>query len=162
MKYSIGFRNSVLRKVLPPESRSPVEVSKEVGINVNSIYNWMNQLKSGKMELLEGLEQSVDSRSPQEKLNLLLEAKTISTEKKGEWLRQSGLHEEHLVLWEQELKDIMADKSEKLKKEYQELKKRNKELEKELLRKDKALAEMAVIIALKKKASEYFAAKEDE
>ena len=32
MKYSTGFRNNLLKKVLPPENRSIAEVSKETGV----------------------------------------------------------------------------------------------------------------------------------
>lgn len=45
MKYSVGFRNGVLKKVLPPESRQIKEVTKESGITEQTIHNWMQQLK---------------------------------------------------------------------------------------------------------------------
>jgi transposase len=41
MKYSIGYRNSVLRKVLPPESRSVASVAREMGINNLTIHHWL-------------------------------------------------------------------------------------------------------------------------
>ena len=46
-----------------------------------------------------------------EKLNLLLEYQKIPLEQNGEWLRQNGLHEEHLNLFQQEITKLMADKS---------------------------------------------------
>jgi hypothetical protein len=42
------------------------------------------------------------------------------------------------------------------------LKKKQKELEKELRRKEKALAEMAALMTLKKKADAYWGVEEDE
>lgn len=97
-----------------------------------------------------------------EKFNLLLEGKTISEEESGKWLREKGLHSEHLNLWEQELKDILKDKETELKHENAKLKKANKELEKELRRKEKALAEVAALLTLKKKAAEIWGEKEDD
>jgi hypothetical protein len=47
-----------------------------------------------------------------------------------------GLHTEHLQLWQQELRDTVAEKSNKDKQDLKDAKKRIKELEKELNRKD--------------------------
>jgi transposase len=69
----------------------------------------------------------------------------------GEWLRRQGLHSEHIALWEQELATIVADKDDTLKHEIQQAKKKLKETECELARKDKALAELAALLTLKKK-----------
>jgi hypothetical protein len=43
-------------------------------------------------------------------LKLLLEAQKVADTERGEWLRQHGLHSEHLALYEQELKGIVSDK----------------------------------------------------
>lgn len=40
MRYSKRVKESVLRKVLPPESRSVPEVAQEMGISEQTIYNW--------------------------------------------------------------------------------------------------------------------------
>jgi transposase len=66
---------------------------------------------------------------------------------------------EHLTLWEQELAKNMSTKtedSESLKAANKKLEKDNRELQKELKRKEKALAEMAALYTLKKKAEEYW------
>lgn len=47
----------------------------------------------------------------------------VADTERGEWLRQHGLHSEHLALYEQELKDIVSDKQLDLKRENAELKK---------------------------------------
>ena len=75
---------------------------------------------------------------------------TKGEEQKGEWLRQHGLHSEHLPLWEQELTAVMNNKQSDLNQKNAELKKENKRLQKELERKEKALAEAAVLLTLKK------------
>ena len=68
-----------------------------------------------------------------------------------EWLRQNGLHEEHLNLFQQEITKLMADKSDDKDREIKELKKQLAQKDKELKRKEAALAELAAIMALKKK-----------
>jgi len=160
MKYSKRFKESVLKKVLPPENRSIPEVAREMGISDQTIYNWKKKLENGEQLLDE--ETSPTSTGRIEKFNLLLEGKSISEEESGEWLREKGLHSEHLNLWEQELKDILKDKDTELKQENTRLKKEKKELEKELRRKEKALAEMAALLTLKKKADAIWGDKEDD
>jgi hypothetical protein len=80
-----------------------------------------------------------------------MEASRLSDEALGAFLRERGLHSEHLTLWDQELREMVTDKEDKRSKETKELKRRVRQLEKELARKDKALAETAALLVLKKK-----------
>lgn len=160
MRYSRRIKESALRKILPPENRSVPDVAREMGISDQTIYNWKKQAENGTLYL-------EDAGSPLatgkiEQYNLLLESKSVSEERLGEWLREKGLHSEHLTLWEQEIKDTLSNKDNKIKLENQKLKKEKKELEKELRRKDKALAEMAALLTLKKKAAALWGEDEDE
>jgi transposase-like protein len=153
MRYSEGFRNSVLRKVLPPESRSVYAVAKEVGVSPMTLQNWLSKVKEGKMIIdSKGAEPTPSERGPAEKLRLLLESRTLSEDQKGDWLRRHGMHTEHLSLWEQELEGIVTDKQQNLKQENSDLKKENKELKKELARSQAAMAEALALLTLKKKA----------
>ena len=43
MKYTTSFRNSVLKKILPPSNRSETLVSKETGVAVVTINNWLGE-----------------------------------------------------------------------------------------------------------------------
>ena len=151
MKYSTGFRNNVIKKVLPPESRSIAEVSKETGVSDQTIRNWLFRLNNDNLNPQDG-EVSPEQRSPSEKMSPIFESRSLSSETKGEWLRKNGIHSEHLVLWEQELRDQVNDKANKDKETIRNQKKKIKTLEKELDRKEKALAEMAALMVLKKKA----------
>src|SRR5208337_1058427 len=98
-----------------------------------------------------GSEPTPGQRGPAEKFKLLMQSKLLPEDQRGEWLRQNGLHSEHLNLWEQELTQLMTDKQDDLKAENKALKRQNKELEKELTRKEKALAEVVALLTLKKK-----------
>ena len=40
MKYTTSFRNSVLKKIIPPSNWSVTSVSKETGVAVVTINNW--------------------------------------------------------------------------------------------------------------------------
>ena len=102
MKYTTSFRNSVLKKILPPSNRSVTSVSKETGVAVVTINNWLARLKEGKMSLDEDDENPSSMRNSREKLDLLIEYQTVSEENQGECLRHHGLHSEHLPLFRQE------------------------------------------------------------
>lgn len=95
-------------------------------------------------------------RGAAEKLKLLLEAQKISEDEKGAWLRERGLHTEHLALYEQELEGIVSDRQQALQQENRELKQENKRLKKELARNEKAMAEALALLTLKKKADILF------
>ncbi len=151
MKYSKSFRNAILKKVLPPENRTVYSVAKETGIAVITINTWLANLKTGKLSVDQDSDDPVNERSMKEKLDLLLEHQQIPEEGKGEWLRQKGLHSEHVTLFKQEVTSLMVHKNDEKDKKIRELEKQLKQQEKELQRKDSALAEVVAILTLKKK-----------
>ncbi|WP_052296358.1 hypothetical protein [Gracilinema caldarium] len=54
----------------------------------------------------------------------MLEAARLSEADKCLWLREQGIHEEHLTLWEQELRSSMANKQQDQAAELAALKKK--------------------------------------
>ena len=121
MRYSEGFRNSVLRKVLPPESRGVYVVAKEMGVSPMTVQNWLAKVKDGKIVVgPEGGEPTPSGRGAAEKLRLLLEGRTLTEDQKGDWLRRHGMHTEHLTLWEQELEGIVTDKQQTSRRNWHE------------------------------------------
>jgi len=165
MGYSNKQKMYILQKVLPPENRPVHEVSKESGITIQTIYKWMKDVKSGIISSQVPDETIPKFKSDIEKFALILESKAISDDQKGEWLRKKGLHSEHLTLWEQELAATMSNTKETaddLKAKNKQLEKEAKMLKKELEAKTKALAEMAALYTLKKKAEALWGEKEDD
>lgn len=157
MKYSRAIRMSVMAKILPPNNQSIRSVSREHGISEQTIRNWKVQRINGKLEE-ESAEKSPGNYSSSEKYQLLMESARLSNEDLGKFLRERGLHSEHLTLWNQELRDMVKSKTDTRDKERLSDKKRIKELEreldkkgKEISKKDKALAEAAALLLLKKK-----------
>ena len=163
MKYSKGFKSSIVRRVVERGEKSVYQVSKETGIGAATINGWIEKHKAGKLGMDSSDDLTPSQRGPGEKLALLLESKTLDDSNRGEWLRQQGLHSEHLPLWEQELAGMVQDKHNALKTENTNLKKEKKQLEKdlraqarELAIKEKALADVAVLLTLKKKHRNLF------
>ena len=162
MKYSAGFRSSIVRKTLDGSGRSISEVAHETGVSDQTIRNWIEKYRAGKLDVDDATGMKPDQRNPAEKLSLLLESKSLDEHSRGEWLRQHGLHSEHLSLWEQELTEVMNDKQSDQKQKNSELNKENKRLKRELERKEKALSEAAVLLTLKKKFRNLFQDEDEE
>lgn len=100
--------------------------------------------------------------SPEEKLKAVLEAASLSDEELGAFLRSQGLHETHLQQWRlQMLGGLGKVPATKKPKRSVADTKRIRSLEKELKRKDKALAETAALLVLKKKVQEIWGDEDD-
>ncbi len=95
----------------------------------------------------------------EEKLRLVLEASGLEGEALGELLRREGVHEADLTEWRRSVLAALGPtpKSPPGSAEAR----RVRELERELLRKDKALAETAALLVLKKKIQEYWGDEDD-
>ena len=100
---------------------------------------------------------------PEEKLKIVNEAASLSDEQLGAFLRSKGIHETHLEQWRLQMLGGLGKTEKKPKTNSTETKriKRIRELEKELKRKDKALAETAALLVLKKKVQEIWGDEDD-
>jgi len=136
--------------MLQPNPPTVQEMSEDTGVSQQTLHNWLHQLR-------EDVAMSDYKRTPEEwslleKQEALLLTAGMSPEEDGEWLRRNGLHSGHLTLWRKEISDILQGVSKSsTKQETQKARKQIKALEKELTRKDKALAELTALLALKKK-----------
>ncbi len=151
MGHSAEFKASAVQKYLSRGNRTGEEIAREVGISMATIYHWRNQLAR-----FDGMSKKSKphSRSSAEKLKCLIEYDALELEKRGEYLRKQGLHEEHLSVWRKQIDEALSPH----KKSFQERNemvakdKKLQQLEKELRRKDQALAEASALLVLKKKA----------
>jgi len=161
MRYGRSVKVSILKRVLPPERKSIRSTSRETGISEQTIRNWIKAVKDGKMHV-EADEKSPRFYTNKEKYHILLEAARISEEDLGAFLRERGIHSEHLTLWDQELREMVTKKESGKDKKLKKLNKKIKQLEKELARKDKALAETTALLVLKKKLDALTEGNEDD
>ncbi|MGI6394224.1 MAG: transposase [bacterium] len=161
MKYSSSIKRGILKKVLPPESKSVLRVSRESGISEQTIRNWIKESKHGSLDVGSG-DKSPRYLSNREKYHLLIESAKIPPESLGEFLRERGLHSEHLTLWDQEFREMAEQSGNKKDRKMKELEKRVRELERELNRKEKALAEAVALLVLKKKLDALMEDREDD
>jgi transposase-like protein len=150
MRYSEAHKRAIIKKAIEADGKGLDQVARENGIHPATLGRWMQKFRNGTLQAdgSDGIQPSC--RNTGEKLMLLLESKTLVPESRGEWLRHHGLHTEHLRLWEQELMTMATGSDRKDTDESAQLRKENRQLKKELARKEKALAEAAVLLTLKK------------
>lgn len=160
MGYTEGFKKSVVQKLLMPNSLGINALSREIGINRRTIYDWREAYRNDILNSTTDHELIPEDWPFEAKYDSVIESKKITDENLGEWLRKNGIKTEHLEKWGEEIKNIVRNKD-----NNDELKKANKkirELEKELHTKDKALAEAATLLLLKKKMDAFWEKEEEK
>ena len=89
-------------------------------------------------------------------------AASLDDEQLGAFLREKGLHQTHLEQWRSQMLDgLQNGAAKKRSRQKNSDAKRIRSLEKELRRKDKALAETAALLVLKKKVQEIWGDEDD-
>ena len=157
--YSETVKEAMVMKLSSPGAPSAYSLAREVGIHQSTLSRWVREYGNvGKAGGVMKARRPQDWRA-EEKLNAVLEYEKLEGEQRGEYLREKRLHSVHIERWKQEfIEGLKSSKSGK--KDPRD--KRIKELERELRRKDKALAETAALLVLKKKAQAIWGDREDE
>ncbi|WP_437180630.1 IS3 family transposase [Microbulbifer thermotolerans] len=152
-RYSTERKAAVLKKLLPPENRSIPEVAAEEGISEGTLYNWRQQARERGIPVPGSGKQSEDW-SAEAKFAVVVETASLSEAELSAYCRSKGLYPEQVRAWKEAFIQGALSDAERRKRHQEETRKtkrRIKELEKELRRKDKALAETAALLALRKK-----------
>lgn len=147
--YSEEFKNAIRAKILNRGKRSVAEICTEAGVNFSTADNWVRA--RGKAVVMKK-QKSSNKWRPEEKLKALIETASLSEAELGVYLRREGLFAEQLIEWKKEiLSTLTAVKKPKAVKDDRDQK--IKTLEREILRKDKALAEASALLILQKKVN---------
>lgn len=162
-RYSLEFKEQIVRKMMPPNAQSVAQIGRECGISTPTLYAWRNQYKA-KGHVVPANSSNPEQWSGQDKLAVIVETASLNTQELSEYCRHKGLYPEQIQRWKEAATDgvergvgVQHDKS-----LIPAERKRIKQLEKELRRKEKALAEAAALLVLSKKAQAIWGEKEDE
>ena len=154
-RYSPERKEAVLQKMMPPHNIPIPQLSEETGISEATLYNWRKQArKEGKPVPADG--KNPELWSSEDKFSIVLETSHMSEAELAEYCRSKGLFKEQISSWKQICKQANASAVEKAKQAREKAKQDKKtirNLERELNRKEKALAETAALLVLRKKAS---------
>lgn len=173
MPYSEMYKRKMIQKLCGPDAISACALSKEVDVSQTTLSKWLRKagiapsfvFPNNNIDAVQTRYSVTNKRpndwSPEEKLKAVLEAASLSDEKLGEFLRLNGLHETHLQQWRLQMLDGLVKNPKGNHKMSASDSKHIRELEKELRRKDKALAETAALLVLKKKVQEIWGDEDD-
>lgn len=163
MEYSKGFKDRMVQRMSGVRPISAGALAREVGISQPTLSKWLRQACLGHPprflephsceEVMTMSAKRPQDWSAQEKLQVVLEASSLPSKELGAFLRSKGLHESHLEQWRSQMLNGLHDKASSKKTTKKNAPtKEVKELKRELARKEKALAEAAALLVLKKKA----------
>ncbi len=154
MRYAPERKEAVLKKMLPPHNRPLSELAREEGISEATLYHWRKEAR-GQGRLLPEGGQGPEGWTSRDKFAAVVETAALSEAELGEYCRRRGLYPEQIRAWRlacEHANDWDREQQRRLKESQQEDQKRLRELERELQRKEKALAEAAALLVLRKKA----------
>lgn len=152
-RYSDEFKESVVKRMMPPNPVSVSQLVKETGVSDVTLYKWRKMYRN------RGMAVPADNSNPEnwsaeDKLAVVIETAALNEVQLSEYCRSKGLYAEQIVQWKtaalsgyQHSEQVENEKA----RSRQEDKKQIHKLESELRRKEKALAETAALLVLAKK-----------
>jgi hypothetical protein len=148
--YPEGLIEQALVKVFSRGSRSVRSVAEDLHVNYHTLKNWMKREAVSKRGVAAIKERRPQDWSAEEQLLALHETHGLLGENLNAWCREKGLFTHHLSGWraafcaESKGGALGLRESRLFKEEIEQLKR-------EIVRKDKALAEAAALLILQKK-----------
>ena len=163
-RYTEEFKTSILNKLHHPSNETVTSISKEMGIPKGTIYQWVRNNNEGEKGNPVNLKSKTNWTS-QDKFHIVLETAALSENELAEYCRRKGIYLQELNGWKEQCLNANGTQNvdpTKLKDSLKEEQTKNKALQKELRRKEKALAETAALLVLRKKAQAIWGDNEDE
>ena len=149
MAYSKELRERAIAQLLPPINASLSTVSKELNIPYQTLYAWRTQSSKQQVPVSQAGEPE-DLIDAQTKFKVVLETASLNEVDLAAYCRSKGLYVEQIAQWRAHCEASFNPKP--MSAAERTNAKRIQLLERELLRKEKALAEAAALMILRKKA----------
>ncbi len=163
MGYSPERKSAVLKRMMAPNTLAIRQLSQEEGISEATLHKWRAEAR-GKGQLLPDADAGPEGWSSRDKFAAVLETAALNEVDLAEYCRKRGLYSTQIAAWRaacEQANDWDRASTARLGQATKEDKKRVKDLERELARKEKALAEAAALLILRKKASAIWGDGED-
>ncbi len=155
-RYGQAFKDRAVARLLPPESASLQVVSREVGIGVGALERWYKDAQSRPAR-----ERTWTAGA---RLDAVIATAPMNATDRSGWCREHGVFGVDLDHWRASATAALSapEEARASPQATRQDRKRIKELERNLLRKDRALAETAALLVLSKKVAVIFNKGEDE
>jgi transposase-like protein len=152
-RYSDERKAAILKNLLPPLNKTVAEVSRLERVSDKTLYHWRTQAKQLGLPV-PGKTPTTESWSSDAKLAVIIETAVLTESELSQYCREKGLYKEQINRWKEDcLAGFQRSKEQgnlaikQAKKDKHQI----KSLKKELRRKEKALAETAALLVLRKK-----------
>jgi transposase len=138
--YSLAFKQKMVQRLTGKDALSALQLSRETGVRQQSLSRWLEQARSLPLvasDAIKGRQWSVE-----QKARMLAEASNLSGDPLRAYLEREGVRVADFERWRIALEEDGRESAATTK--------RIRNLERELARKEKALAEAAALLVLKK------------
>lgn len=156
-------RESLVCRMLNGESVSVL--SQETGLGLSTLYGWRLRAQRGGAGVSKDRKGRKERLSGAQKLTVLAETAALNEAELGEYCRKKGLYAEQVKGWREQAEQAVGGATVSAKEHREALeaqKARTVALERELRRKERALAETAALLTLRKKAQAIWGKDEEE
>ena len=144
-QYSRAFKDRLVRRLVGPQAVSATRLAAEVGVPQATLSRWLAAVRS-----VDGMTKRPSTKwSGAEKLRVVIAAQGLEEAALGALLRREGLHMAQLTEWRAAAEAALGVRPARPGPSPDA--ERIRTLEHELRRKDRALAETAALLVLKKK-----------
>lgn len=164
MGYPTERKEAVLEKMLPPNNKSIPEIAKEEGISEATLYNWRKAARAEGHLMPDG-DTSPAGWHSADKFAAVLETAAMNEAELSAYCREKGLYPAQISQWRsacEKANDWDRSQTQQLKAHRRADDKQIQALKRELRKKEKALAETAALLVLRKKAEAIWGEPEDE
>ncbi len=149
--YSREFKDAIVAKLVNRGNQTVAQVCEAEGLGKATATNWLRNAT------MPAMNKKMKSKkwSAKEKLRAVGETLSANETELGTFLRKEGLHSQQLQEWQDQALSSLesSPKAYPSQEAFEALVRQNKQLEREILRKDKALAEASALLILQKKVS---------
>lgn len=166
-KISLSFKQATVAAALSrPSTVGLKQFAMERGVGYSTLQRWLRLARDGKLGERPDTPTAREKRpvdwTTEEKWQAVLDCAGKEPTAQATYCRERGVFQHHVEQWKQEFMTTSKSNDPVLRNELRALKEENKQLKRELARKEKALAEAAALITLRKKLATLWAEDEEK
>jgi transposase-like protein len=150
--FSVAFKQKMVQRLTGKNAVSALQLSRETGVRQQNLSRWLQEARS--LPIMADKPKPLRMRSVEQKVRVLADACQLDGEDLTAYLEREGVKFAEYEQWRLALDEGGAASTSTTK--------RIRQLERELARKEKALAEAAALLVLKKKVDTLYGEDEDD
>ena len=152
-QFSVGFKQKMVQRLTGRSAVSSSQLARETGVRQQNLSRWLQEARSLPV-MADKPKPAVRAWTVEQKVRVLAEASQLDGEELTAYLEGEGLKLAEYEQWRLALDEGGRASA--------STNKRIRQLERELARKEKALAEAAALLVLKKKVETLYGEDEDD